>query len=493
MISKKLFERFWAIAGAVSVRTKILGIVLALVILLGAGVIIQSRYALTATMSAQLEEQSVSVSRDLAARSTDPILLNDLLSLHDLLDETLANNPNVRYAFIVDPQGQVIAQTFSGGFPPGLLSMNSVQPNEHHHTALIKTNEGLVWDTAVPILDGKVGTARVGLSDASMQSALSTLTAQLLLTIVLVSATGILIAIFLTWILTRPILALVNATQAVAKGDFSPRVPRWANDEIGDLAVAFNKMTEELARTDELRRERESLRRQLLEKVIATQEDERRRIARELHDSTSQNLTSLLVGLRIMETNCAQCATKSKASDMRQIASRTLDEVHDLSMRLRPRSLDDLGLAAALERLTQEWQARYKTPVDVTIQLNERLPGDVETAIYRIVQEALTNVARHAQARSVSILVDRHSNIVRAIVEDDGVGFDTIANYGERHLGLLGMRERAELLNGTLTIESTLEHGTSIFIEIPLHAPLPITLSGSPAETKRGEGAEAPA
>jgi signal transduction histidine kinase len=474
MILQKFFQRFWAIAGAASVRTKILGIVLALVILLGAGVTIQSRYALTATMSAQLEEQSVSVSRDLAARSTDPILLNDLLSLHDLLDETLANNPNVRYAFIVDPQGQVIAQTFSGGFPPGLLSMNSVQPNEHHHTVLIKTNEGLVWDTAVPILDGKVGTARVGLSDASMQAALSTLTAQLLLTIVLVSATGILIAIFLTWILTRPILALVNATQAVAKGDFSPRVPRWANDEIGDLAVAFNKMTEELERTDELRRERESLRRQLLEKVIATQEDERRRIARELHDSTSQNLTSLLVGLRIMEVNCAQCATKSKASDMRQVASRTLDEVHDLSMRLRPRSLDDLGLAAALERLAQEWQARYKIPVDITIQLNERLPGDVETAIYRIVQEALTNVARHAQARSVSILVERHNDIVRAIVEDDGIGFDTSANYGERHLGLLGMRERAELLNGTLTIESALEHGTSIFIEIPLQSPLPI-------------------
>ena len=160
-------------------------------------------------------------------------------------------------------------------------------------------------------------------------------------------------------------------------------------------------------------------------------------------------------------------------------------------MRLRPRSLDDLGLAAALERLAQEWQVRYKIPVDVTIQLNERLPGDVETAIYRIVQEALTNVARHAQARSASILVERRSDVVRTIVEDDGVGFDVGANYGERHLGLLGMRERAELLNGTLTIESAPEHGTSIFIGIPLHSPLPIALSGVPAETKIGEGSEA--
>jgi signal transduction histidine kinase len=468
MTFQKLSERLWDVAGAVSVRTKILGIVVGLVVLLGAGVTIQARYALTKTMTTQMEEQSVSVSRDLAARSTDPILLNDLLALHDLLKETIANNPNIRYAFIVDNRGQVVAHTFEGGFPLDLISLNAASAGDHHQTVLLQTNEGLMWDTAVPILDGKVGTARIGLSDASVRAALSTLTAQLLLTTLLVSIAGILVAVFLTWILTRPILSLAHATQAVAKGDFSPRVPRWANDEIGDLAEAFNVMTEELARTDELRKEREVLRRQLLEKVISTQEDERRRIARELHDSTSQNLTSLIVGLRVMETNCSQCASISKATDLRDVASKTLDEVHDLSMRLRPRVLDDLGLAAALERLVSEWQARYKIPVDVAIQLNERLPSDVETAIYRIVQEALTNIARHAQAHSASILVERHGEHVRAIVEDDGMGFDIHTDHGERHLGLLGMRERAELLNGILTVESSSEHGTSIFIEIPL-------------------------
>lgn len=469
MTFQRVSERMWEIAGAVSVRTKILGIVLGLVILLGAGVTMQARYALTRTMTAQMEEQSISVSRDFAARSTDPILLNDLLGVHDLLKETIANNPNIRYAFIVDNHGQVIAHTFEGGFPLDLIPLNTVQSGEHHHTSLIQTDEGLVWDTAVPILDGKVGTARIGLSDASIRTAVSTLTAQLILTTLLVSIAGILVAVSLTWILTRPIISLAQATQAVAKGDFSPRVLRWANDEIGDLAEAFNSMTEELARTDELRKEREVLRRQLLEKVIATQEDERRRIARELHDSTSQNLTSLIVGLRVMETNCAQCASISKATDLRDVASKTLDEVHDLSMRLRPRVLDDLGLSAALERLVSEWQTRYKIPVDVAIQLGERLPGEVETAIYRIVQETLTNIARHAHAKSASILVERHGDMVRAIVEDDGIGFDINANHGERHLGLLGMRERAEFLHGALTIESSHENGTSVFIEIPLH------------------------
>ena len=469
MMLPKLYQRAWNIAGSVSIRAKILGIILGLVALLGIGITIQARYALTATMTAQLEEQSISVSRDLAARSTDPILLSDMLRLHDLLGETIANNPNIRYAFLLDERGQVISHSFNGGFPLDLISLNSVQPNTHHHTALIETEDGLIWDTAVPILDGKVGTARIGLSDASIRAAVSTLTAQFLITILLVSMAGILVAVLLTWILTRPIISLVQATKSVAKGDFSPRVSRWANDEIGDLAEAFNQMTEQLARTDELRKDREFLRRQLLEKVITTQEDERRRIARELHDSTSQNLTSLIVGLRIMETHCAQCTAQTKASDLRQVASHTLDEVHDLSMRLRPRVLDDLGLEAALERLVSEWQARYKIPVDVAIQLSERLPGDVETAIYRIVQETLTNIARHAKARSASILVERHGDIVRAIVEDDGIGLDVITNQGERQLGLLGMRERAELLNGTLTIESSPEQGTSIFIEIPLH------------------------
>lgn len=468
MMLPTLYQRAWNVAGSVSIRAKILGIVLGLVALLGVGITIQARYALTATMTAQMEEQSISVSRDLAARSTDPILLSDMLRLHDLLGETIKNNPNIRYAFLLDERGQVISHSFDGGFPLDLISLNSVQPNTHHHTALIETEDGLIWDTAVPILDGKVGTARIGLSDASIRAAVSTLTAQLLITILLVSMAGILVAVLLTWILTRPIISLVQATKSVARGDFSPRISRWANDEIGDLAEAFNQMAEQLAKTDELRKDREFLRRQLLEKVITTQEDERRRIARELHDSTSQNLTSLIVGLRIMETHCAQCTAQTKASDLRQVASHTLDEVHDLSMRLRPRVLDDLGLAAALERLVSEWQARYKIPVDVAIQLSERLPGDIETAIYRIVQETLTNIARHAQAHSASILVERHRDIVRAIVEDDGVGFDINTNHGESHLGLMGMRERAELLNGTLTIESSPEQGTSIFIEIPL-------------------------
>jgi signal transduction histidine kinase len=138
-------------------------------------------------------------------------------------------------------------------------------------------------------------------------------------------------------------------------------------------------------------------------------------------------------------------------------------------MRLRPRVLDDIGLSAALEKLVSEWQTCYKIPVDLLLQCGpQRMPAEIETAIYRIVQEALTNIVRHASARSVSVLVEERNGHLLAVVEDDGRGFDPDGKTGDRHLGLVGMRERAELLDGKLTVESSPESGTSIYVEIPL-------------------------
>lgn len=470
---QRSFQRFWAIAGGVSVRSKILGIVLGLVILLGLGITVQVRQALTHTMAAQLAEQSVSVARDLAARSTDLILLNDLFALHRLLQETKANNQNVTYAFLLDAQGQVLASTFGETFPVDLIAANPIEPTAHHHTLILATKQGYVWDTAVPILEGQVGVARVGLSDASLRATLATITNQLLLTTALVSLIGITAATFLTWILTRPILDLAQAAQAVAKGDFTQQVKRWANDEIGELATAFNQMVSELAKADEIRREREVLRRQLLEKVIVTQEDERKRIARELHDSTSQTLTSLIMGLKVMEGSCTDLQTQVQARELRQIAVQTLEEVHDLAMQLRPRLLDDLGLRAALERLAKEWQVRHRIAIDLMYHVTqERLPDVLETALYRIIQEALTNVARHARARNVSVLIEQRGDELVAVVEDDGVGFDIskieMSDAVQAHLGLAGMRERAALLGGTITFESEIGRGTSIYIQLPI-------------------------
>ncbi|GAB4160555.1 MAG: HAMP domain-containing protein [Candidatus Promineifilaceae bacterium] len=463
------FSRFWRFAGAFSVRTKIMGIVLALVLLLGVVITVQVRGVLRQALEQQMQEQSVSVARDVAARATDMILINDLFALHQLLVETQVNNPDVRYAFVSAADGSILAHTFGSGFPAKLVAANAVGVSEHHHTVLLETDEGLVWDTAVPIFEGKAGIARVGLSEDGMRATVAAITGQMLLTTVMVSAVGIVAATLLTWVVTRPILDLKRAAEAVGQGDFQQRVTPWAGDEIGELAEAFNAMASDLSQAEQDRIEREHLRSQLLEKVISAQEEERRRIARELHDETGQSLTSLMVHLQMVNQQCPLPEVKEQLDGVRELLAQTLDDVHKLALELRPSVLDDLGLTAALRRYVCDYQARYQLEVDLeVVGLEERLPPPVETTVYRIIQESLTNIARHAQATTASVLLEQRADRIRAIIEDDGVGFDwqTVANNGR--LGVYGMRERAELLNGVLTIESEPGQGTSIFVELPL-------------------------
>jgi signal transduction histidine kinase len=467
-------SRAWALIGAVNLRIKILGMVLALVLILGGGVTLQVRTTLSRTLLAQLQEESVSLGRDLAARSTDPLLINDLYSILQLLRETRLNNPDVRYAFIVDRGGRVVAHTFDGGFPADLARANAVEADAHHHTIAIRTEEGAVWDTAVPIFDGKAGTARIGLSENRMRATVSEITAQLLLTTGLVSLIGIAAATFLTWLLTRPVRQLVEATEAVRRGDYSPRVGRWADDELGELADAFNVMTADLARADTEHQEREQMRAFYLRQIISAQEEERKRIARELHDETGQALASVMVGLRNVEEATSAAEVHTRLADLRGVASATLESVRRLALELRPSVLDDLGLVAALRRYATEYTARFKIPVAVQIiGLDDwRLASEIETALYRIVQEALTNIAKYARATHVSVLLERRDGQINAIVEDNGCGFDAeqVLRTGaaENRLGLYGMRERAELIGGALTVESQTGCGTTVFVRVPV-------------------------
>jgi signal transduction histidine kinase len=245
------------------------------------------------------------------------------------------------------------------------------------------------------------------------------------------------------------------------------------------LATAFNAMTDELARSHTELEHKEALRARLLEQVITAQEDERKRIARELHDETSQALTSLMVGLKVLEQRPELGEAREALANLRSLTGKTLDTVHDLALQLRPSVLDDLGLVPALDRVVAEFQRSHGLSVlfETNLRLAGRLPGTLETALYRITQEALTNVARHADAHAVSLLLEARRGAVTLIVEDDGRGFDVTQRLGatrdERNLGLFGMRERATLVGGTLTIESTPGHGTTVYVEIPLPAETP--------------------
>jgi PAS domain S-box-containing protein len=244
--------------------------------------------------------------------------------------------------------------------------------------------------------------------------------------------------------------------------------------------VTFQDITEH-------KREAE-IRARLLEEVISAQEEERRRIARELHDETGQSLTALLVGLRTVEGAHAIKEAQAQARELRRIAALTLDEVGRLARGLHPSVLDDLGLVAALERYTLEFAESHgiKVALETRNMDSKRLPLPVETALYRIAQEALTNTAKHALAHSARILVERLDSSVQMVVRDDGCGFEVAETLGTpgnlEHLGLHNMHERAALLNGSITIESMPACGTSISVRIPLGE----EAHGEDSDTHRG-------
>jgi signal transduction histidine kinase len=205
-----------------------------------------------------------------------------------------------------------------------------------------------------------------------------------------------------------------------------------------------------------------------MRRVLSAQELERRRLARELHDETGQALTSILLGLRALEDALETDESRAAAGTLRELVVSTLQDVRTLAVELRPKALDDFGLVPALERLAETFAAQTGIAVDLEAALgDERLPADIETALYRIVQESLTNVVKHARARRVCILVTRKPSSVAAVIEDDGEGFDPVATR-DGGVGLLGMRERLSLLDGRVEVESRVGSGTTIAVEVPL-------------------------
>jgi signal transduction histidine kinase len=208
--------------------------------------------------------------------------------------------------------------------------------------------------------------------------------------------------------------------------------------------------------------------RDALRRVVAGQEVERRRLARELHDETGQALTSILLGLRAVDEAEGGDEAKRAVADLRELVVATLQDVRRLAVQLRPKALDDFGLVAALERLAQTFSESSGINVDLEARLgDERLPTEVETTMYRIVQEAMTNVVKHAEATNVSIFLVRRDGQLTAVVEDDGRGFDQAATRSDS-LGLDGMRERVELHDGRLTIETAPGSGMTLRVEVPL-------------------------
>jgi signal transduction histidine kinase len=251
-----------------------------------------------------------------------------------------------------------------------------------------------------------------------------------------------------------------------------------AHEQLADRAKQLETLVE--SRTAKLAEANEQLRREMAErealrrKLLHAQEEERRRIARELHDQMGQNLTALNVGLKSLVGRQSGSGLGSRVQRLQELATQTARDLHRVAVELRPAALDDLGLVKAIRALIETWSTRYRIPVDFEAgqyKAADILP-EIETILYRAIQEALNNVAKHSGATHVALVLRRTEGQVQAIIEDDGRGFDARgaaqSGNGSGRLGLLGIQERLGIVGGDFKVESAPERGATLLIRIPI-------------------------
>ncbi len=278
--------------------------------------------------------------------------------------------------------------------------------------------------------------------------------------------------IFLLRISFRPLFGLLSTIRAISTGNTLARAPLSSSDtEINELAQSFNTM---LDRLEEARRAQTAL-------ILQAQEDERRRISLELHDETGQNLTALLVHTELLhqslqvlpDTSVTENTRKHIEEGLQQLTKltqKTLENIRVLAQQLRPSVLDDLGLLAAFRWLAADSAERLHLTVDLHIDGmkngGRNLPRDYETALFRIAQESLTNIARHAQTHDATLTLKQDSMQITLQIQDRGCGYNPEQHH--RSMGLFSMRERATMLGGTLTLDTHPDQGTTVQATLPL-------------------------
>ncbi len=406
------------------------------------------------------------------------------------------------YADLVDEQGIVLASTQAGRvgaesdhgtFLAGLIRERRAEVSACHgcHTSAPVAEVMAVAPLAV---------ARWAVTVREPEARALAHAGQMRRGILLAGTLFLGIGLLLAWGLARgvaaPVRRITEAARRIAGGDLRAAIPPAGDDEIGELARSLEAMRAELGlllgearawaevlerrveeRTAALEatarelREKEAARGELVRKLISAQEEERKRIARELHDETSQVLAALAMGLEGAAGAGSPGAAREKLADLRAMAVKALDGVHRIIHALRPSALDDLGLVSAIRWFAEILLEPHGIQVDFAErgEEEERLPPAVETALFRAVQEALTNVAKHADADRVRIAVAFLPQVLEVRVEDDGRGFDVPeVLHGEgAGLGLLGMRERMGLLDGSVEIASRPGEGTRVTLRVP--------------------------
>ena len=416
----------------------------------------------------------------------------------------------VRYVIILDPHGKVVmhsdlaevGKTYMDSL--SIAAVNSKAPG-CSHTSLPEKEESL-FDIFAPVQvsDVRLGTVRLGYSYLAVEKEIAEAQQQILIIGIVTTIIGGVVAYLLAIFISSPIRRITDATEKVADGNLNAPLTIKRNDEIGTLATSFNKMAHDLGRhrkhleelvegrTAELGTANEQLRREIAERkkseeelkqsrerlrdlashLQSIREEERSRIAREIHDELGQALTALKmdthwVGQRLSRN---QQLLFEKTQSMSKLVDMTVQSVQRISSELRPGLLDDLGLSAAIEWQANEFRSRTNIQCKIISDPEDIiLDSDSSTAIFRIFQETLTNIARHANATRVKVMLKQKSDTVELTVHDNGRGVTKKEISDPGSFGLIGMRERVNSLGGYLTIRGSQNKGTIVKVFIPIN------------------------
>jgi signal transduction histidine kinase len=431
----------------------------------------------------------------------EAMLANNRSAIQSIVD-SVAQAPDVRSVFLLTPQ--VVVAASPGGLHNGeQLDLTSATcqichqfPSASRPRSVVVTDiDGQpVFRTMTPIpnrpacqrchspQDRLNGVFYMDFSMAGLNTRLERgLRTAFLGSVTIIVLSALVLYVLLSRLIITPMEQVAHALHSFSQGERALRVSVQAQDEVGLLADVFNEMAgtiqaqeAEASRLYTELKDKDEVRRQLLAKLISAREEERRHLAREIHDELGQLLTGLSLNLKL----CQQAvpddpqAAQDHLARTNALVRHIIEQSHQLIADLRPTVLDDYGLVPALrEELNQrlaplEIVARLDTEGDV-----EPLPADVTTTTFRIVQEAITNVIRHANAHLVHVHLRRATDGVTVIVEDDGVGLpddDLPSSDGRRALGILGMQERAGALGGRLQVTRRQPHGTRVALWLPL-------------------------
>lgn len=440
-------------------------------------------------------EHALSLASSLAGKMEPMARANDLVRMDMEITRTMGEFPDIRYIVVQDTQGTILSHglTFPREAPPDMLrdggdlcavchaalspidipaELLELDTRAHLSTGRLRSyarNGGMILEVSTPV--GTVGLLRLGVSNKIIAREMQAITRTLAFSLILCMVVVLLLAVFLAYVLVQPVQDLLNAAQRLRRGEFSARATVHSRDEVGQLAESFNLMAEGLEAYKREVEEKEEARQMLLQKTVRAQEEERKHVARELHDQLGQMLSKTLLTL---DSTCGHCTTHHvHCPEIRSDLRSMIETVRQLAWDVRPSILDDYGLNHALERYVKEMAKRVSFSISyqgvVPSEVEHVASPEVEVTLYRIAQEAITNIIRHANASHASVVLISRDHELLLIVEDNGQGFVVTSQASRQTLGLLGMRERATLVGGVVAVDSEPSRGTVIRARIPVN------------------------